>query len=155
MTNRIGILIASALSLGLLACGPGAVSTRSGTTTIDESFDLDGTGWQGSDAVSLLAFATRERAGLVEVCGAIITEGAGLYSSFEPQVLRGSYIKLNGTTVANSIQYFNRLPGATRDLVDSNVIGKEANCATTGVAWSPAFDNAEPELVIRLTKVTY
>lgn len=155
MTNKFGWLIASVFSLGLAACGPGSVSTISGTTTIDKSFSVDGMGWQGSDAVSLLAFTTRENSGLVEVCGAIVTEGNGVYRSLEPQVLKGSYITLNGSTVANSIHYFNRLPGAKAELQAGDVLGKEARCATTGVAWSAAFDNAAPKLVIRLNSAVY
>lgn len=155
MTKKFWLNLMCSLVFGVAACGPGAVSNVTGTTTVDDSFSVDGTRWQGNDALSLLFFRTQEKAGFVEICGAIVTQGSGIYKSLEGQVLQGSYITLEGETVANSITFFNRLPQVTSELEPQDVLGKQARCATTGVAWRDAFVKAEPKLVFRFSTATY
>ncbi len=150
------IILAAGLSalalLAVSACTDGATSTVTGTTKIDRSFQVGGVTWSG-DAETLTFIKARNRGGEVEVCGAISTAGPGLYRSGEQQVLQGTYLRINGQTVANQIHYFNRLPQIESVEEAGSVLGQEARCATTGVPWRDAFEGAEIDSVLRSRSV--
>lgn len=145
--SALTLLFTSACTEG----GGGAVKVT-GTTRIDRNFQLGGISWDNS-ASAFLYYTARNRGGQVEVCGAIGTAGPGLFRSGETQILNGAYLKIGEQTIANRIHYFNRLdPIPSKDEAGS-VLGQEANCATTGVAWSPGFEKGRIEMVLRTRSV--
>ncbi|MHA3913765.1 hypothetical protein [Halovulum sp. GXIMD14793] len=147
---RAGLVLAT-VALG--ACTAGSSASPTGTTKIDQRFQVDGINIGRGKADIILLFAARENNGMVEVCGAIKTFGPALYQSGEPQVLRGNYLKIGNTTIANSLSYFARLPRGTGEPTLKDVAGKSANCATTGAVWQPGYDKAEIKMVLRANSV--
>lgn len=151
MTYLRGAATACAFSI-LAACAAGTSATRTGTAPIDQSFQAGGVTF-GPTAEMVMLFKARENSGQVEVCGAIVTYGPGLYQSGEHQVLQGAFLRANGVTIANSITYFARLPRQGGELDFADVAGMSANCALTGTVWQPSFEGAEIDMVLRSKSV--
>ncbi len=146
-------LVAAIVLFALSACAPGASVSVTRSVTIDNSFQSDGVTWRGGSEHTYIVFRAQEYAGLVEVCGAIVTYGSGLIQSAEPQVLQGAFIRINGVRIANSITYFGRLPRQGGEASFSDIVGKSARCATTGAIWQDDFKDADIELILRFKSV--
>ena len=145
------LVAAAAAMISLSACGEGTSASITGTTPITGQFQAGTTLWNKTAAVTAIYFMARERDGQVEVCGAVTTDGPGLYRSGEPKVLQANFLRIGDTTIANSIHYFNRLPpiDLTENFGYADAIGQDARCATTGAPWRTEFEGAPIEMVLR------
>ena len=128
-------------------CSEAVNYSPSGTAQITKDYDGTVIPWESDSSETIIFYKVRNNGGLVEVCGAILTEGTGVIRSLQRDILDSASLSVNGILVMNKLQYFAHLAPTKPSMI--------ANCATSGVAWQAGFDNAEPVFKMRKRQFVY
>ncbi|MEM8789878.1 MAG: hypothetical protein AAGE76_16620 [Pseudomonadota bacterium] len=124
------------------ACATDALrSTPTRDVGIGDDFQRLTVKWRRADAFTSFLYRSAERNGMLEVCGAIVTDGPNLFRKFETGLLQTTFMEAGDTLVANDLRFFNRL------LPDETP--QRAACAAIGTAWRPEWAANPPRVVVR------
>lgn len=134
--------VSSSSATGAQAATRAASATSDPVVTI--TFGGGSTRWNNDGGVLVYRFAAIERDGEVFVCGAYGEEGRSYVSQFNRELLRRSTVTVNGETVLQNLGFFRKAP---KEMLDSQLVGSETRCRTTGLAaGSVALEDVKVEL---------
>lgn len=124
--------------IALSACaGP---LTPAGNATVDSSFHLGGTRWDTGGEVYVL-YRIENSSGVAAVCG-VWSDTGGENAHLNQEVMASYAVDVGGTRILQNLDYFPKVANIR------TARGQNAVCRKGTVAWSPAFAEARPRLVL-------
>ena len=134
MFRNSSLLLMSAL---LFSCGP--ATTTAPSEKINSQYRTSGFTWSTREAGIDFFFRVKKINGFVGVCGAYADRTAAKNDLTER--VAGSAVVYSDDVALTSNVLFFRFHGQADSL-----FGKEANCVSTDIAWSPEFGQRPPRL---------
>lgn len=103
------------------------------TTTIDDSYKVDGFSW-AENGDMMYVWTAIDVDGKLAVCGAFSSKGNSIGHKFNKAALREMKLVVDGTTVMRSMLFFKNVQNEGRE---TRHVGATANCRVTKQATPP------------------